>query len=356
MGNYRKALIYKETDATTAKTETIDIDLADVISRLQIQFHSTNNGHTPTAVHAAAVSKVEMVDGSDVLLSLSAKQIEAMMFYDGRKVPYEREFRNGVENYMVLEKFFGRKLWDPLLAFDPKKFRNPQLKITHNKASGGSSPNAATLQVCADVFDEKVPTPIGFLMDKEYYSFTSAASASNEYVDLPNDYPIRRILLQTIKSGSWWENLLSEIELSEDEGKRKPIELTTGGELVQLVHSLYGPCEELYVGTFPAIAQQTIYTMISESVYCLISPIGAPDVYTDAECVGGSQTLTPEAVTAWRALIKGFIPHGVIPLDMGDLQDPDDWYDVTKKGKIKLRLKAAGSVAFNVILEQLRKY
>ena len=356
MGNYRKAIIYKETDATTAKTETVDIDLSEKISRLQIQFHSTNNGHTPTAVHAAAVSKVEIVDGSDVLYSLSGKQIEALMFYNGKKTPYEREFRNDVENYMVLDVPFGRRLWDTVLALDPAKYRNPQIKVTHNKANGGSAPDAATLQICADVFDEKPVSPIGYLMAKEYYSFTSAASAANEYVDLPNDYPIRRILLQTIESGSWWENLLSEFELSEEEGKRKPIELTTGGELVELVMDKYGPVEELYVGTFPAVDQQTIYTMVSESVYALISPIGSATVYTDAESAGGSQTLTPSAVTAYRTLLKGFIPHGVVPLDMGDLEDHNDWYDVTRKGKIKLRLKAAGSVAFNVVLEQLRKY
>jgi hypothetical protein len=354
--NYRKATLYKETDATTAKTETIDIDILDIISRIQIQFHSTNDGHIPTAHHAAQISKVELVDGSDVLGSLSAKEIEALMFFNGKKTPYEREFRNGVENYLVLDLDFGRKLWDPLLAFDPKRYKNPQLKITHNKASGGSAPNAATLQVMADVFDEKVPTPMGYLMSKEFYSFTSAASAANEYVDLPNDHPIRRILLQTSKAGSWWENLLSEIELDEETGKRRPIELTTAGELVQLANTKYGPASELYVGTFPAVAQQTIFLMATDSAFVFPSPIGATDVYTDAESTGGQQTLTPEAVTVYRALCMGFVPHGVVPLDLGDLDDPTDWFDVTKKGKVRLRLKASGSVTFNVILEQLRKY
>jgi hypothetical protein len=355
--NYRKAKIYAQTDASTAKTETIDLDLSEIISRLQIKFNSTNNGHTPTAHPTAQVSKVEIVDGSDVLFSLNAKQIEALMFYNtkmGRH--YEIEYRNDCENRSVYDVKFGRYLWDPFLALDPRKFSNPQLKITHNKASGGSAPDAATLEVFADVFDEKPVSPLGFITAKEFYSWTAGASAANEYVDLPNDRPIKRVLLDTLLADSWWDNIVSEVELDEENQKRLPWTLD-GYDLMQLAISEYGLYIEGIVGTTPAVAAMNVFVTPAEVVNCAVSGIGTnSNPFINAEKVGGYVELSTTAICAWRLLLGGPIPHGIIPLDMGLQQNYDDWYDVTKKGKIKLRVKAGASATLRVVLEQLRKY
>ncbi|NVM24083.1 MAG: hypothetical protein HWN68_20180, partial [Desulfobacterales bacterium] len=195
--------------------------MEEVISRLQVKFNATNSTNDPTAHPAAQVSRIEIVDGSDILYSLSARQIEALMFYNTRKSRGRiLEYRNDNENFMVLDMYMGRYLWDPILALDPRKFSNPQLKITHNKALGGGAPDAATLEVFADVFDEKPVTPIGFISAREYYAWTSPASAANEYVDLPNDYPIKRIGIETFKADYWWDNTVSEVELDEENKKR----------------------------------------------------------------------------------------------------------------------------------------
>lgn len=355
--NYRKATILAQESATTAGTKTIDLDMTDVISRLQIKFNSTNNGHTPTAHPAAQISKVEIVDGSDVLLSLSGRQIEALMFYEYMKGRhYEIEYRNDCENRSIYDILFGRFLWDPELALDPKKFKNPQLKITHNLASGGSAPDAATLEVFADLFDEKVPSPIGFLLNKEFYAYTAAASAANEYIDMPNDHPIRRILIEGLKADSWWDNIFSEIELDEENKKRLPWSID-GYDLMQLAITKYGMYQEGFVGTMPAVAALNVYVTPAEVVNCAVAGIGSnTNPYINAEKVGGYIELNTSAVVAFRGLLAGPIPHGILPLDCGRLEDMTDWYDVTKKGKVKLRLKAGASASVKVTLQQLRKY
>jgi len=355
---YRKTTIYEQTDASTAKTQPIDLDLSEIISRLQIKFNSTNNGHTPTDHPAKQISKVEIVDGSDVLFSLSAQQIEALMFYEYEKGRnYEMEYRNGVENRMVLDILFGRKLWDPELAFDPRKFKNPQLRVTHNLALGGSAPNAATLEVFADVFDEKPVSPIGFLQMKELKNYATGASQANEYTDLPNDYPIRRILLQAYKADLWWDNIFSEIELDEENKKRLPWSIDAY-DLMQLAVTKYGQYEETLVGTTPGVAaDQRWYVTPTEAPFVALTGIGSSTLMsTDAEATGGYFRIQNTAVQAFRALIRGIIPHGVVPLDCGDLMDLSDWYDVSVKGKIKLRLKAGGSTTVYILLQQLRKY
>lgn len=355
--NYRKTTIYAQEDSTTAKTETIDLDLSEVISRLQIKFNSTNNGHTPTAHPAAQISKVEIVDGSDVLYSLSARQIEALMFYNSKKGRhYEIEYRNDCENRSVYDLLFGRYLWDPLLALDARKFKNPQLKITHNKASGGSAPDASTLEVFADVFDEKSVSPLGFIMAKEWYNWTTPSTAANKYIDLPNDYVIKRVLIEGLKADSWWDNIFSEIELDEENKKRLPWSIDAY-DLMQLAISEYGLYIEGIVGTMPAVDVLDVYVTPAEVVNCAVSGIGSnTNPYINAEKVGGYIELNTGAVVAFRLLSGGPIPHGILPLDCGLQNNHDDWYDVTKKGKVKLRIKAGGTATARVILEQLRKY
>lgn len=355
--NYRKTAILEQESATTAATKTVDIDLSEIISRIQVKFNSTNNGHDATDHFAKQVSKVELVDGSDVLFSLSGQQIEALMFYNyGRGRNYELEYRNDCENRMVLDVLFGRYLYDPLLALDPKKFSNPQIKVTHNLASGGSAPDAATLEIFADVFDEKVPSPIGFLMQKEWYSWTTPSAAANEYIDLPNDHIIKRIGIVGYKADLWWDNIFSEIELDEENKKRLPWSIDAY-DLMQLAITKYGQYHETLVGTGPSVADHTWFVTPTEVPAPMISVIGDPsNAYIAAERTGGYIELTIAAVSAFRAFIAGTIPHGMIPLDCGIQANHDDWYDVTKKGKVKLRVKAGGTASAYIVLEQLRKY
>jgi hypothetical protein len=354
--NYRKATILAQESATTAGTKTIDIDLTDIISRLQIKFNSTNSSHTPTNHPAKQIKKVELVDGSDVLLSLTGQELEALMFYNtGKSRMYEIEYRNGCENRLVLDYYFGRHLWDPQLAFDPKKFTNPQLKIQHDLSLGGSAPSAATLEVFADCFDEKVVTPMGFLMSKEHYSYTTGSAQANEYIDLPNDYPIKRIGIQTYKADLWWDNIVSEIELDEENKKRLPWS-QDGYDLMQTEISKYGMFSEGLVGTMPAVDTLSVYVTPVEVVSCAVAGIGSnSNPFINSEKVGGYIELNTTAVVAWRALLSGPLPHGFLPLDCGDQSDPADWFDVTKKGNVKLRLKAGGTATVNVVLEQLRR-
>jgi len=355
--NYRKATLLASEDASTAKTKTLDITIKDIISRIQIKFNATNTDVVPTAVHAKQISKVELVDGSDVLFSLSGQEIEGRMFYDYGKSPsYEREFRNDVENYLVLDMLFGRYLYDKSLALDPTKFKNPQLKITHNKALGGSVPDAATLEIFADVFDEKSIVPIGFIRPTEFYAYTTPSSAAIEYINLPRDMIIKRAMLQIYKAGAWWENLVSNVKISEENDKKIPLDIA-GGDLVSSIQTRYGHYQELLVDV--CRTSQTEYITPTDSAYFNPSPIAgaASDfMFTVAERAGGYQDLISNTTLTFRALVSGFLPHGCLPIDFGDQMDLDDWYDVRPKGSVQLQPKAAGAVTLNVILEQLRKY
>jgi len=57
--------------------------------------------------------------------------------------------------------------------------------------------------------------------------------------------------------------------------------------------------------------------------------------------------------------VSGYLPHGVWEIPFGNQADPDDWYDVTRVGALKLDVTtyaAAVTDAVQIFLQQLRKY
>jgi len=355
--NYRKTTLLSRESATTAATKTLDIKLNEKVSRIQIRYEPINNGSTPTAHPANCVSKIELVDGSDVLMSLSGMEAQALDFYDtGQCREYEMDMRNDMPDQEFFNLNFGRRLWDPLLALDPKKFSNPQLKITHNLASGGSTPDAAYLSVYADVFDEKPATPIGFLSAKDFYTFTTSASSYKEF-DLPNDYILRRILTQTLVAGSTFTDNIDEIRISEDNQKKVPLDIGLYQYTAGLMKK-YGLYSEIMCHTLASSSSNYIYVTPGEYVNIAFGVLSSATVYRNATGGGGKATVYSSALSAdLRSLITGYMPHGCLPIDFGDMGDLNDWYDITKVGSLEVRLRAvAGSVTCNNLLQQLRKY
>lgn len=212
--NYRQAVLLDAETANTAGTKTISKLGVDVISQILIQLKCTNNGSAPTAHPAKAISEIELVDGSDVLWKLSGIQQQALQFFQkGRPSVDIISYVDDNICVAMMELNFGRWLWDEEIAFDPTRFQNPKLKITHNKASGGSTPDAATLEVVANVFDELKPSPVGFLSAKEHYAY-SLTSSAKEYVDLPTDMVMRTLMLQSLYDAKQPYEQYNKIRLS----------------------------------------------------------------------------------------------------------------------------------------------
>lgn len=358
--NYRIAQILAEEAADTAATKTLDIDLADPISRLSIFFRGQNNGDTPLAHPAKMISKIELLDGSDVLMSLSGMQAQALDFYNGRK-PIQNKLMYTDDDWsrMIFNLNFGRHLYDPLLAFDPQKFKNPQLKITHNKALGGCTCDHGYLEVWADCFDEKVASPLGFLMAKEHYSFGLVASAY-EYVDLPKDYPYRMVLVSSLKTRlAVWE-LFDKIKLSSDNDKKVIID-GDARQLIKMLDQQFGPYTETIQGVVSAAYATFYITPTSKCNVVTAGRMGAASYFTTWQTFGGTMEIIANAASQnFQSLAHGYAPHGALAIPLGDLQDPEDWFDVAMVGSLKLRLRGESSVSSaptcDVVIQQLRPY
>ena len=124
--NYRKAIMLTAEACTAAATKIIEFKGKEIISRIRIQLKLTNNGSTPTAHPAEAITKIEIVDGSDVLWSLTGKECQALNFYSTGKPAFDIiDYINDEYCVPMMNINFGRWLWDEDLAFDPTRFNNP---------------------------------------------------------------------------------------------------------------------------------------------------------------------------------------------------------------------------------------
>jgi hypothetical protein len=357
--NYRHATLSAlETLPTASGVKSIDIDIADIISRINIQLRLKNNGSTQTGHGAAALTKVEVVDGSDVLYSTDGYCGRAIDYYGVGKLPYD------IADYVDDEDFelgfnihFGRHLFDELLALDPKKFSNPQLKISFNRALGGSSPDAATLTVEADVFDEKAVMPKGFLMTKEIQRKTPSASA-HEYIELPTDYVYRQIMLKALYPTKNPHEIYSNIKLTEDVDKRVPLNhLAT--DLFHIVNAQLQPIEERIRG-WAITAGSNVYSAITlEGLPVGVGNTATATQVTCSQLFGGRFTAYLSTNSFYNIVATGFAPHGALSLPICKKDMIEDFYDATKLKSLKLDVtygSSPGTADLVTVVQQLRKY
>ena len=357
--NYRTAVILPLKSLGTSGTEVIDLKGLDPISALRFEGIYTNgsSGAQLTPV-PDVISKLELVDGSDVLFSLDGTQLAAVHFYEG--YPFIYIDGSAVDSDTInfnLQYDFGRFLRDPMLAFDPKRFRNPQIKITWNVATANAAATALSLEITAELFDEKSVSPTGFLRTTQFHSYSPGAS-THEYIDLPTDLVIRKLYLQTKEYGSAATTLLTSAKLSEDNDKRIPFDMTDTnwcnllaekwGMLIQNAWG-YGGSANDPIFLAPCKYETGVWSSASVAEEVLIQG-----------STGGKWTLTTSTATDLvHGLVTGFLPYWVYCYPFGDDNDPMDWYDPRNIGSLRLDVlsgSASSGATNNTILQQLRSY
>lgn len=361
--NYRHTTILAREVVSGDETKVIDLNLIDPVSQIHIVYESLNGAVAiPTAHPAKCITKIELVDGSDVLFSLSGQEAQAADWYHRGREPYNIvNFVSTMYSELVFNLNFGRFLWDPLFAFVPKKFRNPQLKITIDINAGGTTGAGGYLTVLAHAFDGKAISPQGFLMHKEIKDYVPGASA-HEYTDLPVDYLYRKLFVKAQKHETGPEYLINTLKLSEDNDKRVPISLTAF-EILRSITALQMPYREKVivsggVSGWPFFCTPCYWPRVNISQweshnFAYVSTVWGGDggkgwVYL--EVAGGNYIID----------VEGWAPHGVIEIPFGLQDDPADWYDVTPLGSLRLDILAQSGFtagdSCSIFLQQLRKY
>jgi len=357
--NYRFVTLHAAESVGTSGTKIIPIRVEDPISRIIVKGILTAGAAPRLAPDVDALTKIELVDGSDVLFELSGSELVAHRFYEGfKQCSFPATNIPDTTWSFHTEMLFGRYLLDPVLAFDPKKFANPTLKITWNVATPNDGATAFELEVEAEVFDEKIISPVGFLRTTELHSYSGADDAY-EYITLPTDLVIRKLYLQAKNYGEPLAYNLAAVKLSEDNDKRVVFDMDALS-WVEKMSAEFGYCLQNYWIYGTGFPDGRTYVVPSEGMMGTAANTAAYGHYMINRTRGSVISIASADVTnLFEGMATGGVPFQVFCYPFGLQQEIEDWYDVTKVGSLRFRVKAGtdgDDVTFNTILQQLRRY
>ncbi len=362
-------LEYQKTLGDTTP-EIKKIDVTDPISAIWLEFQGTNGSSYNKANYLSdVISKIEVVDGSDVLVSMRMDEAQALQFYKTGKAPnmYYSEKNSGAQrgDVMIL---FGRYLHDLEYALNPARFKNLQLKVTPNIAAvraasatdaftTGSLKYSAVLKLMEDA-----PMAGKFLMQKQIESWTGAASGEKR-VDMPIDYPYRLAMLRLYLQGYDINELATDLKLTCDTDKfiafnRKVAELDSEaqnrfGDFVWAhnIMSEYNEEKRTIINKEPRVSLMCDTTDTPRFAWA--NSAFSSRYYVKLFSQAGATVTTEESI--W-SLQSGHAIHATLPIPFGRMQDASDLFDAAKYKKIELVLTQGGAAsgAGSVVVEQVR--
>jgi hypothetical protein len=348
---------------------TIPLNVNEPLSQLEFHCAATNGGTNNQAnfLHDL-VTSVELINGADVLWSLPMVKGQAMNFFEMGKLPLMNMSEwAGDGNREAMYMNFGRHRMDREFAFLPERFKNPQLKVawdlTSTRACGATGYVSGTgrLTILAHVLPEASGAR-GWLMPKEVYSFTSAASG-DERIDLPLDYPYRFLTVRSLESGMDFRENISNLKLSIDQDKLIPFDIETF-RLQELNRDWFGMAMEGI--KFDRAHGDTCVIHINElDTMQLMSDEAAAVPYTGwawssnfglnfLQIADGSAQSTDSEI---RYFGWGYTPLNTVAWPFGDPQDPMTWFDPSAYRSVRLILtQIDAGAAVSVCLQQYRRY
>jgi len=365
---YRDNELYHDLGLDDSGTKIIDLNFNDPLSAISFLFYGKNGAtHNKQNAMHDIVTKIEIVDGSDVLLSVSLKELQALHAYQTGHYPYSLAYEGpdqDSKDHVTL--FFGRWLWDTLYYMDLSKFSNPQLKITTDedviRAMGATGFLSGSLDVSivAHLMEDEALVSQGFLMNKEVYSFT-AGTSGNEYVELPRDYPYASLMLHSTIGGSDIHELISNLKLSCDADKFVPFD-RSGKDLSESYEQRHPPFTMRAV--FFRKNAETIRFPLYYNPRVLMLPYTTPRLLGHTFCWSGNIGLAladhgGSAVTSEQSIdaqIFGTDPHCSIQHQFGIFNDPASYFDPTLWKEVQLVLTQAAAGAVKVVLQQMRPF
>jgi hypothetical protein len=356
-----------------AGTHIEAIDIQDPIVDFYIRMYAQNGATFNLRNYMKYVlDRIDVVDGSDVLFSLEAEEILALDFYH-----YKNPLEMGMDErplawqYCDFDIPLGLQRVNPVVAFDPTRFANPQIVLTWNlaniRATGvkGFVHDSLHVDIMADVIDKAPTKPSGYLMTKELYRYVTPPAGETR-IDLPTDYAYRTLFLRTqmhcCAPDYCPETTLGIIEKARhdcDEQKYQPFEIQAD-DWKMWDKKWYGLWHQGY-WFFTSGASTTWRDLnFRGNLSCAGSIVASaavttavtPSVCQECTIVRGAGTNLPVHVTA-----DGSLPCGTFAWPYGDADEPEEWLDIAehKKSRLTVTHRAAGAIA-QIFLTQYRTY
>jgi len=211
---------------TLPSTYKLALPEQGILSSLLLRFYGKEEANTPMGAKFKwrVIDYVDSIDvianGATIIKSISGKQAQFFSFCDQRVVSphkWEEYSESTVREHILIN--FGRVFADTDLGLDLSKFDSVELHIKNSMTNVLYS--ACTVSILATWLRDPAVSPIGYIRSEEWRKWTTVISET-KYLDLPTEFPIRRILLQAIpevavatnEEDTSLHNLMKDIDLS----------------------------------------------------------------------------------------------------------------------------------------------
>jgi hypothetical protein len=365
----RKVYLVEDEVLDASGTRIFNLDFSNPLVALIITIegkkYDMSDTHNP--IIAREISKIEIVDGSDVLFSMNMEEAQALQLYTFGGMPFLNYSNNSISGRCraTAKIAFGRDDSDNEWMLDCTRFVNPQLKVTYafTEGAGYWTDNYQKLTVWALVCESPVTAALGFLMGKQVYTWAKATSG-DETIDMPRDFPYRFMMVRVKDSDTPTYAEISKIKLSCDIDRFVPVNITTQDlyfENVGKYGMLRCQMETIGDGSDTDIkAHSPFANNWGGSIQCWNSG----DVAVIKRPYSGYSTIGKDTTTALDASQRAIVTHMghefhfCEPLPFGNLRDAGEFFDPTPFQAVRLILTQGQTDACSsaVVLQQVRPY
>ena len=218
---------YLREDVTMTRNTTYRIDLLEqgLLSAIQIRMSASSVSDAFATTHnwriCDFISKIEVIgNGSTVIKSLSGQELQALQFFDTgiASLDYWLSYGACTQRFNVM-LLFGRYLFDTIFGLDLARWNNVELRITNTATSTYFGQDISVSLLCYYLRDFSGSFR-GYMRTEEWKTWTTAQNTW-EYLELPTENTIRRVIMQLIPARSaaniestGMSNLADDIEVS----------------------------------------------------------------------------------------------------------------------------------------------
>ena len=361
----RREYLKRDSNVADNDTTLLDLKFSEPLSYLTVEFEATN-GATSCLDHEPHddVSVIEVVDGSEVITSLSMTEWLAANAYRDKRMPDQdlSEIGGAVQKEKVVIPF-GRYPFDPEFYLDTRQYSNPQLRIENAltvSATAGFATGTGKITVIAHLMKKGYSGQRGYIGYKEIKAFTAGTSGDEE-VTLPRKHSIKSLGVMALLSTYTPQEVLTKWKLDLDTGKEIPFDMYTE-DIVDMCLRRYGlMMQSKHILTADdGSALTDIYDIREAHIRANVDDHIATIESVDAEKISNqlidmSSPATPAFESTAKDCVlqvKGIAPSAVLVWPFGDEEDPGSWADFTPYESAILYLTQAQAGAVKVWVER----
>lgn len=233
----------------TSGYDTVDLPNKGLLGCVQLQVYATG-GATAGKRDVGpldALTKVEVVvNGSQIVKSLTGREIKAMMMYQKMAIGQDiianyKSHANRVELFIN----FGRHYHDLDYMIDLSKVNDPELRITydftltsHDGWTNGEAQTSPYRDVICHLLRESDIVPMGYIKTSEIARFLWASSKKDNLV-VPRGPVYSNLYVESFYASSGLSFSLDTIEVNINNGERVPIRLAMQ-EFIDILEAMHG--------------------------------------------------------------------------------------------------------------------